>query len=60
MELNKYDLAEWVSLFLKAVICEIGVICEDCPIREECNKTSGFTCFDEDETKELLMKKYNL
>lgn len=54
MQLNKYDLVEWVSLNLK------GVLCEDCPIREECNKNSGFTCFKEDETREILIKKYNL
>jgi hypothetical protein len=56
MELNKYDLAEWVALNLK------GVLCEDCPITQECKEReyNDYICFDKEETKELLIKKYNL
>lgn len=56
MELNKYDLVEWVALNLR------GIVCEDCPIREECKEKeyNDYICFDENETKETLIKKYNL
>jgi hypothetical protein len=56
MEMNKYDLAEWVSLNLK------GVLCEDCPIIHECEEReyNDYICFDKKETKEILIKKYNL
>lgn len=53
MELNKYDLVEFLSHKLKVISCL------NCPIREECKNKDEVTyiCFDEDETKELLMKK---
>ena len=56
MELNKYDLVEWLALNLR------GVVCEDCPIRKECNEKENFMfiCFHEDEIKKILIKKYNL
>lgn len=56
MELNKYDIVEWFALNLR------GVVCEDCPIRKECIKGEHvkYICFNEDDTRELLIKKYNL
>ena len=59
MELNKYDLVEYLALILK------NMPCCDCPIKEECDKREHhfyFTkiCSNEDETRELLIKKYNL
>lgn len=54
MELNKYDLVEFMAFQLK------NVPCLDCPIKNECN--SSYICLDEDEdeTRDLLIKKYNL
>jgi hypothetical protein len=56
MELNKYDLVELLAKNLS------DISCYDCPIRKECNerKHCNYICFDEDETKKLLLKKYNL
>ena len=56
MELNKYDLVELLAYKLKAIPC-----C-DCPISEECDNREklDYICFDEDETKKLLLRKYNL
>lgn len=56
MELNKYDLVELLAHKLK------GISCIDCPIREECEGLEhlNYICFDEDETRKLLIKKYNL
>jgi hypothetical protein len=59
MELNKYDLVELLAYNLKS----IPIPCCDCPISEECNnrdKKLDYLCFDEDKTKKLLLKKYNL
>jgi hypothetical protein len=56
MQLNKYDLVEFLTSKLRGASCTI------CPIRKECDEREDddFICFDEDETKELLMKKYNI
>jgi hypothetical protein len=56
MQLNKYDLVELLVKNLS------DISCYDCPIKKECNEKNycEFICYDEDETKELLMKKYNL
>lgn len=56
MELNKYDLVELLAKNLS------DISCYDCPIRQECNEDGEtiYMCYDEDETKELLMKKYNI
>ena len=56
MELNKYDLVELLAKNLS------DIHCYDCPIRKECDETeyNEYICFNEDKTKELLMKKYNL
>jgi hypothetical protein len=56
MQLNKYDLVELLAKNLS------DIHCYDCPIRKECNerKYCNYICFDEDETKKLLLKKYNL
>jgi hypothetical protein len=56
MELNKYDLVELLAKNLS------DISCYDCPIKKECNerKYGVYICFDEDKTKKLLMKKYNL
>jgi hypothetical protein len=56
MELNKYDLVEHLASRLKHMSC-----C-NCPVNEECNKDGEtiYICFDKEETKELLIKKYNL
>lgn len=60
MELNKYDLVEWL-------ISNFGAIhCHFCPIRKECEEIEramnqiNFICYDKDTIKELLIKKYNL
>ena len=59
MELNKYDLVEYLALILK------NMPCLDCPLKEECDEKERhfyFTkiCNNKDETRELLIKKYNL
>jgi hypothetical protein len=56
MELNKYDLVELLAKNLS------DISCHDCPIRKECNEDGEpiYMCYDKDETKELLMKKYNI
>ena len=56
MELNKYDLVELLANNL------IDIPCYDCPVKEECinRDKQTYLCFDEEETKESLIKKYNL
>lgn len=54
MELNKYDLAECLTSKLKFLPCE------DCPIKQECDECYKHLCLHEDETRELIIKKYNL
>ena len=56
MELNKYDMLEYLTLNLKHTPCI------RCPLRKDCIEIENkkYTCFDEDETRELLIKKYNL
>ena len=55
MELNKYDLVEWLVSNFR------NISCGDCPLQRECDeKNHGYLCLNEDETREALVKKYNL
>ena len=63
MELNKYDLVEYLALHLsKNTPCLDCTPSLDCPIIKECRerKREDDICLDEDETRNLLIKKYNL
>ncbi len=57
MELNKYDLVEFLASHYFG-----DIECNNCPIREECDKRENIhlICSNKDETKETLIKKYNL
>lgn len=60
MELNKYDLVEWLISNWRFIHCYF------CPIRKECEDREqeighiDFVCHDKEKTKEILNKKYNL
>lgn len=57
MELNKYDLMDWLVSNFR------NISCGDCPIQKECDEGRGecyYLCSDEDKTRETLIKKYNL
>lgn len=60
MELNKYDLVDWVT-------SRFGDIhCGECPIQKECDEIERkrtdipYLCKNKDITREALVKKYNL
>jgi hypothetical protein len=57
MELNKYDLVEYLSSSLFDYIN-----CSYCPIRKECDerKEKIIICSDEEKIRKTLIKKYNL
>lgn len=56
MELNKYDLVEWLKSHFDYINCD------NCPIKKECDNREEtlILCSDEDKIKETLIKKYNL
>jgi hypothetical protein len=56
MELNKYDLVEFLASHFEIVDCDY------CPIRKECDeiKEKYVICIDKDKIRETLIKKYNL
>lgn len=57
MELNKYDLVEWLISNID------GIRCTSCPISKECDnriKRGTYPCINKEELRELLIKKYNL
>ncbi len=62
MELNKYDLVDWLTSHIK------DIPCGECPIQKECDecgkiedlKGVSYLCLYEDKTREMLIKKYNL
>ncbi len=60
MELNKYDLVEWLTSNFR------NISCGDCPIQKECDEQerkrtgSSYLCLNEDKTREVIIKKYNL
>ena len=56
MELNKYDLVEYLASIFA------GISCADCSVRKECaeNDHANHLCLHEDEMRETLIKKYNL
>lgn len=57
MELNKYDLVDWLTSHIK------DIPCGECPLQKECDEGHGecyYLCSDEDKTRETLIKKYNL
>lgn len=56
VQLNKYDLVEFLALKLRGAPCTI------CPISKECNKREDydFICSNKDEARKTLIKKYNL
>ena len=52
MEMNKYDLVEWVA----EIIATSGLeICDKCMFKNEC-----FICSDKETLIKELLKKYNL
>lgn len=57
MELNKYDLVEFLASHYFG-----NIECDDCPIREECDEREDIhlICSNKDETRKVLVKKYNL
>ena len=59
MELNKYDLLEYLVSHFE------DIHCDSCPIMKECDereKRGGnpMLCQNKDEARETLIKKYNL
>jgi hypothetical protein len=56
MELNKYDLVEFLVSHIDYIHC-----CH-CPIKKECDEKEEIhvICENEDKFRETLIKKYNL
>ena len=59
MELNKYDLVEYLVSHFE------DIQCDSCPIMKECDERekrdgSPMLCQNKDEARETLIKKYNL
>lgn len=55
MELNKYDLAEWVAELISSTSDD--EICEHCML--ECDDICG-NCYNKQLLMEKIVKKYNL
>jgi hypothetical protein len=56
MELNKYDLVDFLASHFD------NVHCGNCPIKKECDerKEKFIICANENKIRETLIKKYNL
>jgi hypothetical protein len=56
MQLNKYDLVEYLSSLFDYINCSY------CPIKKECDerKEKIIICSDEEKIRKTLIKKYNL
>lgn len=56
MELNKYDLIEYLVSHFDYIACRY------CPIKKECDerKELFLICMNDEKIRETLIKKYNL
>lgn len=59
MELNKYDLVEYLVSHFEDIQCDSCTIMKECDEREK-RGGNPMLCSNKDEARETLIKKYNL